>query len=300
MQCLWEVYFFNVINNQHFSKRIVQEEMTTPTPILSSARISISTPNVTPMLSPTPPLTYTPTPVIVENCKVLTYQDKFYYGLGKHCLDRITLQGVYFVAKNQTTGIKLYWKDNMLDIFTQTKNFYESQFENKIQIAMSAPTIIYGDRNIEEYDQSIIEQEIRQKLQIDSTNSFVILMFYPIQGENDKRVIGDWGSGGEVGNSSSAMNSWFWLDSEHLGTASTKMGADYSGYLGSAHEFGHALGIQHPYIEEVNKDSKGNIINQDYENDEMGSLMSYGGQKGPLIPNSFIRAQVKQKMMISN
>lgn len=243
--------------------------------------------------SPTPTSISAPIPT----CKVYTYQDRYYYGVGKHCLDKITIQGVYFVAKNQTVGVKPYWKDNMLDIFTQIKNFYEGQFINKIQINIGTPIIVYGDKNIEEYDQSIIELEVRQKVQLDTANNFTVLMFYPVQGEENKRVIGDFGGGGESGNSSSAMNSWFWLNQEFLGTIATKFGTDYSGYLGSAHEFGHSLGIPHPWEEEVNKDSKGSMTDPNYGNDEVGSLMSYSGQKGPLIPNSFIRAQVKQQMI---
>lgn len=228
---------------------------------------------------------------ISKDCKVRTYQDKFYSGVGEHCLDKIVIKGVYFVAKNQSTGIKSYWKDSMLNIFTQIKNFYESQFSNKIQVIVDTPIVIYGDKNIEEYSQYLIEVELRAKINIDKSN-FVVLMYYPIQGENDKRVQGDYGGGGEVDNSSSAMNSWFWLDSNMM------KGPDYQGALFSAHEFGHALGIPHPWDEEVNKDSDGKIINSSYGNEEIGSLMSYGGQKGPLIPNSFIRIDVKNKMII--
>ncbi|MEK7568737.1 MAG: hypothetical protein AAB497_01315 [Patescibacteria group bacterium] len=236
----------------------------------------------------------------IEDCRIYTYQDKFYFGGGdKRCLNKIMIQGVYFVAKNQVTGIKSYWQSSMLDIFMQIKNFYEGQFNNKTNITISTPIIIYGDKNIEEYDQFAIEREIRQKVQINSTNNFVVLMFYPIQGENDKRATGLYGGGPIVENSSSAMNSWFWLDPESLGTVTTKVGTDYSGYIGSAHEFGHALSIPHPWDEEVNKDSKGNVLNQDYGNDEIGSLMSYTASRGPLIPNSFIRTQVKKKMVVS-
>lgn len=243
--------------------------------------------------------TPTPTSTPISACNVYTYQDKYYYGVGRHCLDKITIQGVYFVAKNQITGIKTYWKDNMLDIFTQIKNFYEGQFINKIQININTPIIVYGDRNIEEYDQSTIEQEARQKVQLDTANDFTVLMLYPIQGEDDKHVVGNFGGGGESGNSSSAMNSWFWLDPKFLGTVTAKGGSvDYTGYLGSAHEFGHSLGIPHPWEEEINKDSKGNIIDPNYGNYEIGSLMSYAGQKGPLIPNSFIRTAAKQKMIV--
>lgn len=255
-------------------------------------------------LAPTPTPTQALTPLkvipVIEDCEIYTYQDKFYFGGGdKRCLNKIMIQGVYFVAKNQVTGIKSYWQSSMLDIFMQIKNFYEGQFNNKTNITISTPIIIYGDKNIEEYDQFAIEREIRQKVQINSTNNFVVLMFYPIQGENDKRATGLYGGGPIVENSSSAMNSWFWLDPESLGTVTTKVGTDYSGYIGSAHEFGHALSIPHPWDEEVNKDSKGNVLNQDYGNDEIGSLMSYTASRGPLIPNSFIRAQVKKKMVVS-
>lgn len=227
-----------------------------------------------------------------KDCKVKTYQDKFISGVGEHCLDKIVIiKGVYFVAKNQSTGIKSYWEDNMLNIFTQIKNFYGSQFNNKIQINIDTPIIIYGDKNIEEYNQYLIDVESRTKINIDKSN-FVVLMYYPIQGESNKNIQGNFGGGGEVDNSSSAMNSWFWLDPDMMKQP------DYQGAYLSAHEFGHALGIPHPWEEEANKDNNGNIINPSYGNDEIGSLMSYGGQKPPLVPNSFIRDDVKNKMII--
>jgi len=230
---------------------------------------------------------------ILKNCKVVTYQDKFLnVGSEKLCLDKITIKGIYFVAKNQTSGIKSYWKESMLNILTQIKNFYEAQFENKIQITVDEPIMIYGDNNIEQYGQYLIDKETRVKISIDKSN-FTVIMYYPIQGEGDKRVMDSaWGGGAFVGNSSSAMNNWFWLDPDMMKEP------DYQGAVLSAHEFGHAIGIPHPWDEEINKDADGNIINRGYGNEEIGSLMSYGGLKGPLIPNAFIRDDIKNKMII--
>lgn len=239
--------------------------------------------------------------VPTKQCKVYTYQDNYNYGIGRHCLDKVTIKSVYFVARNQISGIKPYWKDNMLDIFTQIKMFYVKEFDNKINISIDEPIIIYGERNIEQYSQLEIEQEIRSRIIINTTADFTVLMFYPIQGENNRRVFDlQYGGGNEVRESSSAMNSWFWLDPESLGTITTKYGTDYSGYLGSAHEFSHALGIPHPWEEESNRDkNSGMILDQNYGNDEEGSLMSYGGQEGPLTEKSFIREEVKEKMIVN-
>lgn len=238
-------------------------------------------------------------PRIVSNCKVYTYQDKYYYGMGKRCLDKITIKGIYFVAKNQITGIKPYWQTSMKDIFTQTKNFYESQFNNKIQITIEDPSIIYGDKNIEDYNAVTLTQEVWEKITRPNDDAFFDLMIYPILNENSKSIQGNMGGGPVHDNGSSATNNYGWLDPESLGTVARQNETDYSGYIGSAHEFGHTISIPHPWDEVANKDSKGNIIDQSYENEEVGSLMSYGGTKGPLIPNSFIRSSIKAKMIVN-
>lgn len=225
----------------------------------------------------------------VSKCNVYTYGDRLNNAAGKHCLDKITIKGVYFVAKNQKSGIKPYWNKSMLQIFTEIKQFYESQFNHKINITIDQPVMIYGGKNIEDYTQYGIAQEIRRNITINTTDNFVVLMFYPIQGEHEKRVIDT--SYGYIGGeeSSAAMNSWFWLDPKSLGTVTTKFGTDYSGYLNSAHEFGHTLGIPHPWIENSSM-AEGSGID--------GDIMGYYSQ-GPLIENSFITHEVKEKMIIN-
>lgn len=244
-------------------------------------------PNPTPTPNPTPPL---------QTCKVYAYQDKF-INYGTHpCIDKIVLKGIYFVAKDEQNYIKSYWQSSMQDIFTQTKNFYEQQFSNKIQITIDTSTIVYGDKNIEQYDVGSIDQEVKAKIKSNyGTDYFFDYMVFVIHGTdgNGKNYQGNLGSLFGIGTQGA-----FLLNPDALGTVTTKYGTDYSGYLTPAHEFGHTLGIPHPWEEEINKDSNGNIIDPQFGNNEQGSLMSYGGQLGPLIPNSFIRNTVKQKMIV--
>ncbi len=269
----------------------------TPTPTASRT----TTPTKTP--SPTPTHTATPTPTATTtNCKVFTYKDK-YYGGGQLCIDSIWVKGVYFIAKDQTSGFQSYWSQGMLDIFGQIKSFYESQFDNKIKIAVdNTPTIVYGEKNIGEYNSGSIAQEVYNKVSgsFPRGDYFIDIQTFVVDGANGVNGSNLYNGTIFINNRGGSVNQSGWLNPESHGTVTTKYGTDYSGYLGSAHEFGHSLGIPHPWDEEINKDSVGNVINPQYGNDEMGSLMSYGGQRGPLIPNSFIRAQVKQKMIRSN
>ena len=98
-------------------------------------------------------------------CKVYTYQDKFYNGIGRHCLDKIVLKGAYFIARDQTSEIVTDWQNTMKNIFQKMKVFYENQFNNKIQITIEEPVIVYGDKNIADYPSGWqVEQEVINKL----------------------------------------------------------------------------------------------------------------------------------------
>jgi hypothetical protein len=56
--------------------------------------------------------------------------------------------------------------------------------------------------------------------------------------------------------------------------------------------------MRHPWEEEDNRDADGNILDPNYGNFEEGSIMSYAGQKGPLVQNSIVRTQTKEKMIV--
>lgn len=287
---------------------IVTNEKTTKPETLPKPISSPSSTGQTPVSAPratTPKSTAVP----ASTCKVYTYQDKFTYSLGKHCIDKVTLQGIYFVPKDQTSGIIQNWSNNMIDIFSQIKQFYENQFDNKIMITIdNNPILVNGDLNAEDYNAWTALQEAKRKLEFSNTGStWTVRMMYIAVGYNNKSIQGTVGAGGgEDGNGTTATNNGSWLDPTVLGYT-TKYGADYTGYLASAHEFGHSLGIPHPWEEEVNQKvilciapskCSTETIDPNYGNNEIGSVMSYGGQKGPLIPASFIRTQVKQKMIV--
>jgi hypothetical protein len=242
------------------------------------------------------PITGKPNPSpAAQTCHVYTYQDR-YMNLGeRYCIDKVVLKGVYFVAKDQQNFIKSYWQSSMQNIFTQIKNFYEQQFNYKIQITIDTPVIVYGNKNITDYNFYSIFQEVKQKVQNTyPPDYFFDYSIFVINGSDGNGQLQQGDLGGSIG---VAAQGSFLLNPDSLGSVTTKYGTDYSGYLTPAHEFGHTLGIPHPWEEEGNRDVYGNIIDPNYGNNEKGSLMSYGGQLGPLIPNAFIRTTVKQKMI---
>ncbi len=236
-------------------------------------------------------------------CKVYTYQDKFYNGIGRHCLNTIVLKGIYFVAKDQTSEIVANWQTNMKDIFQKTKNFYESQFDNKIQITAEEPRIVYGDKNIGDYASAwAVEQEVINKLQIGlSNNYFLALTIYYNSPSGSYSGGGTWGSVED--NGSITANPAFWLQSSSLCTVTTKYGTDCFGYINSGHEFGHSLGMAHPWDMDINKDSGGNIIDPSFHYTDSGNIMAYNS--GPLISGNpsnpfggyYVMSEIKQKMI---
>ena len=244
----------------------------------------------------------TPTP-IKKKCKVHTYKDAFYGGTQK-CIDNIWTKGVYFIAKDKIPDIQPYWSESMVDVLGQIKNFYEGQFSQKINVTIDAPILVYGKKNISEYDYSSISEEVYSTISNTFPNDghFIDIQIFLLEPNG---IIPE--NGGTfynglvmVNDVSMSVNPSSWLNSDMLGTVTTKYGTNYQGYLGSAHEFGHSLYIPHPWEESINKDLNGNIINQNYGNDEIGSIMSYTGQKGPLMTYSFIRDQIKEKMITEN
>jgi len=287
----WGFSLYDVVSANNFDRALPKNTSVMPArqPGQLSPAVSFSYNNT--------PIAVTPTPTPpAQSCKVYAYQDKF-INYGTHpCIDKIVLKGIYFVPQDEQSYIKSYWQSSMQNIFTQIKSFYEQQFSNKIQITIDSPVIVYGDKNIEEYDVGSIDQEVKAKVKSSFGNDYFFdYMVFVIHGTdgNGKNYQGNLGSFFGIGTQGA-----FLLNPDDLGTVTTKYGTDYSGYLTPAHEFGHTLGIPHPWEEEINKDSNGNIIDPQFGNSEQGSLMSYGGQLGPLIPNSFIRSTVKQKMIV--
>ncbi len=232
--------------------------------------------------------TPTPTPNFT-NCKVKTYSDKWTINVGAECIDKIRIKGVLFVPKNQTSGIKSYWQSNMTDVFNKIETLFEKQFNNLINISYETPVIVYGDKNAEDYDINVL-LEVKQKAPFSSNDSYVVYMTYFIDGIDGKYHQGNFGAIAHE-----TVQGAFLLDPESLCTVTTHYGTNCSGYLTSAHEFGHTLGIPHPWEEEVNKDANGNTITPQFGNEEQGSLMSYGGLRWP---DAFIRQTVKNRMII--
>lgn len=239
-------------------------------------------------------------------CRVKTYQDKYYSRIGDFCLDNVEINLVYFIAKDQTSEIIPSWSANMKDIFSKTEIFYESQFSNKMQITSNEPQIIYGDKNIGDYATAYaVGQEVKNKLRVQlSPNYFTDLtIFYhgtQLSGGYDGAVT--WDSIG--GNGSITINPWFWLEKDGMCTITTSVATNCYSYIGVAHEFGHALGMTHPWEMDINKDSNGQIINSGFRYSENGNIMSYGEQKllSGSVSNPFggyyIMDEIKQKMIV--
>lgn len=254
------------------------------------------------------PNTSNPTSTI-EDCKVFTYKDKYYGGLNQTgrldpmCIENIFVKGVYFIAQDQASGFQSYWSRNMMDVLGQVAIFFESQFDNKIDITIdNNPVIIYGDKNIGDYNFTSIFREVHGKISdtFPNGNSFVDIQIFVVDGAGGVNGNGLYSGMIFVNDVGGSVNPSGFLEPDRLGTVTTPYGTDYSGYLSAAHEFGHSLVIPHPWNEEENTTPEGQLIDHAYGNDEVGSIMSYGGQQGPLIPNSFIRTQVKQRMIRAN
>lgn len=236
------------------------------------------------------------------NCKVKTYQDSVWSLIGEHCLDNVKIVPVYFIAKDQTNGIIANWSANMEDIFSKVEAFYESQFDYKMQITNDEPQLVYGDKNIGEYkDLTVVSQEIISKLKIKvSQNYFTNLAIYYNSPSGMYDGVFPWDSAN--GNGSITTNPSFWLEKDGMCVATQNSTPCYS-YISTAHEFGHGIGLMHPWQMDINMDSNKKTEDPNFGN-VIGNIMGYqstnllSGDINNPFGGYYIMDQAKQKMII--
>jgi len=150
-----------------------------------------------------------------------------------------------------------------------------------------------------DYNSPAIAQEVKNKIPQTTIDGYLDLQIY-IKDESNK--IGFNGAV-SIGSSLASVNPWFWLDPDALCTVTTKYGTNCSGYLNSAHEFGHSLGLAHPWDMDINKDSKGNVIDPNFHNDP-GNIISYAnagllsGDTSNPFGGYYVMTEEKQKMIL--
>ncbi|MFA5792509.1 MAG: S-layer homology domain-containing protein [Candidatus Gracilibacteria bacterium] len=212
-----------------------------------------------------------------SDCNLYTYQDPYNANVGEHCLNHVTLKGIYFVAKNQTDEVIIDWNENMIDIFGKMKTFYEAEFDNKIEITIEEPEIRYGEKNVEEYTsmyEEVFKEELAGQTTADHYTIYQVYYYSPT---------GSYGGGTFLegdsvqSNGSISFNPSFWLEDDGLCTITNKYGTNCYGYVLSGHEFGHTLGLSHPWEMEINRDLQGNLIDPIFKYSEKGNIMSYAG-----------------------
>ena len=198
-------------------------------------------------------------------------------------INKLNIIGVMFVPKNITKQIKPEWSYNMDKIFARIKKFYEAQFEGNIEITYqvnSAP--IKGEENIEDYYPEDFVEEIENKNQnLLKSNTHNVWMIYLVEDPNFKLLVKGGGNLGGLARLNASTQGEFWLDNDAAITGTY-------GITGSAHEFGHALGIPHPWDLSININHDPNFGNVP------GDIMGYSPY--PDLDKNYIRDDIKKVM----
>lgn len=199
-------------------------------------------------------------------------------------INKIHIIGILFKPKDITTQIKPEWLRNMESIFKEIKDFYEKQFEGNISITYQVVSEPYiGEKDMEQYNPQDLAIELNNnKKDLLQSGVYNIFMIYLVRDQElKKNVIG--GNLGGLAQYHAASQYEFWLNNEALNSN------DPYGIVGSAHEFGHALGIPHPSDLPANVNSDPNFGNVP------GSLMGKNNS-GLQLKNLYIRDDVKKAM----
>lgn len=196
-------------------------------------------------------------------------------------ISKVNVIPVFFVAKDQKGIIKTDWKNNIKVVMSKIKIFFEKEFKNKIEISYTtSPITIKGDKNIEDYFIEDIVSEAKEKSQnLVQSNSYNVWMIYFVRDSLNKSVKGNLGAYPSL---SGAVQYEFWLDNDAVNSK------DPYGLTGSAHEFGHILGIPHPWELPANINSDPNFGNV------QGDLMGYSNNGK--LEKLYIREDVKKEM----
>lgn len=222
----------------------------------------------------------TPIPTPTETKKFIHLYP--YYNVdGKTEISKINIITAFFVAKGQKGIIKNNWNENLGKVLGGIKYFFENQFQNKIAINYKIAPVIHGDHALEIYDINTLAVEAFVKTAtLRSIDSYNIWMIYVVR---DSTNINPRGNLGAQPVQQAAVMDEFWLDDEAVSSNNSY------GLIGSAHEFGHVLGIPHPWELPANTAHDPNFGNV------RGDLMGYLNS-APNLQNLFIRDDVKKEM----
>lgn len=208
-----------------------------------------------------------------------------YYGVNpKQSINNLNIIGIMFRPKNIDTTVKPEWTTNMDKIFGEIKQFFEQQFRNYVSISYQVVDDAFtGEKNIEDYYPWELAVEVKNKRQsLFKSGAYNVFMIYLIRDSKfEKNVKG--GTLGGLANYQAATQYEFWLDYDALNPK------EPYGIKASAHEFGHALGIPHPWDLPVNTGKDKNSVN--LRGDLMGD--NYSGLQ---LKDLYIRDDVKKEM----
>ncbi|OGG25327.1 hypothetical protein A3A59_03335 [Candidatus Gottesmanbacteria bacterium RIFCSPLOWO2_01_FULL_42_10] len=202
----------------------------------------------------------------------------------KRVINKIHIISLLFIPKDIERKIKNEWFVNMELIDKEIKNFYEEQFGHQMNITYEIVSyLIKGDENIVNYTPWTMATEAKNKTQsLSKKDRYTIWMIYLIRDEDlTKNLAG--GSLGGLASIQAATQYEFWLDDDAISK-------NHYGLVGSAHEFGHVLGIPHPW------ELPGNINNDPNYGNVPGDLMGYQGGAMNTLNTLFIRDDVKRTM----
>lgn len=244
--------------------------------------LSLSTPgtSLSPTLSPNT-IVSSPIPNEVQKAALRLYPspdaDQSVYINNTHVI------GVLFSPSDGSKTIKSHWLANMGSIFADLKRFYEHQFPGSLSITYTiVGSLINGDGPANSYTpESMAIEAIQKTNEYKKAGQHNVWMIYFVRDDGlTINVLG--GSLGGVVKQNAATQFEFWLDDDAVGEKGY-------GTIGSLHEFGHALGIPHPWELPANTMHDPNFGN--VPGDVMGYMNS-----GVSVSGLYLRDDVKQAM----
>jgi hypothetical protein len=207
------------------------------------------------------------------------------YGFDKtKSINKTHIISFLFIPKNISTTPKPEWFENMKKTNNGIKFLFEREFENNIEITYTVVSNeVHGVNNIEEYTPWSLAKEGRELTEKYAKEGYSnIWMLYLVRDNEYKQNL----KGGSLGGAAdlqSATQFEYWLDNDAVNSS------DPFGIKGSAHEFGHALGMPHPW--ELPGNKTGGKSDNSYRGDVMGYV-----NNGLKIDQLFVDSEMKKAM----